>query len=624
MEEKTKNFLSEDQVLEVIKQYAESEIDYAFMLNGPWGSGKTYFIENRLKQELTNPKEVKGNKISYLYLSLYGIKNVEQFRNELYSCIIKHFSNTLQKTSNIARLLLDITAGSNEHTSIITQSANKLIISQERRVIKNNLSSDLFLVVDDLERYEGNDYNELLGFITSKCLNNHVHVLFVCNEDNLLSFGQKEERKNYFMIKEKSIRHTINYHAEIHRILLSILNNKNRYPYLSKYKEQHTAELSKLFRTLEDERNIRTWYVAFDCFEIYAKEYGEKILDHSKYLESILRDFLISASVYNKFPTYFEKTNANPFSEEEMQKKEQRIKGITEYVSDTFHIHYASNPFELIYDRAFYLEHPTKDFFTCDSIFDYLQSGYLDYQKVKEHFDKIYPIPTAYETAYMNLQNFSKITDDEMAKAFDDFRIGLKKQQYSIHDLLNIIVLESVWKQDHYLELFHQEDLIYKIEEYFKNHNLSVLSYEELSELKKEVERISFSPIYNVIKDSIQRSIEEKEKNDKISSIETTINNVNMSLYNMNFSTLREFVEKVVKTNSYDRIKSLNFDGLYVLSYYFEEIRNQRIFNDDEWQIKTFYDNLLKFSKNKPNSKWDIEFTKFLRSIKCCLTSDTK
>lgn len=622
MEEKTKNFLSEDQVLEVIKQYAESEIDYAFMLNGPWGSGKSYFVQNRLEKELSNRKYGKESKITYVYRSLNGIKNVEQFRNELYSCIVAQFSGTFQKASNIAGLIMDITSGSNEQVSFLLKSANKAFKYRERSIINEKLSSNLFIVIDDFERYEGNDYKELLGFITSKCLNNHVHVLFICNEDNLLSIGQKEGRENYFLIKEKSIRHTINYHAEIHRILLSILNNKNRYPYLSKYKEQNTAELSKLFRTLEDERNIRTWYVAFDCFEKYAKDYGEEIQEHPKYLESILRDFLISASVYNKFPTYFEKTNANP-SEEEMQKKEQRIKGITEYVSDTFHIHYASYLFDL-YSRSHYLEHPTKDFFTCDSIFDYLQSGYLDYQKVKEHFDKIYPIPTAYETAYMNLKNFSKITDDEMAKAFDDFRIGLKKQQYSIYDLLNIIVLESVWKQDHYLELFHQEDLIYKIEEYFKNYNLSVLSYEELSELKKEVERISFSPIYNVIKDSIQRSIEEKEKNDKISSIETTINNVNMSLYNMNFSALREFVEKVVETNSYERIKSLNFDGLYVLSYYFEEIRNQRIFNDDEWQIRPFYDNLLKFSKNKPNSKWDIEFTKFLRSIKCCLTSDTK
>ena len=48
MEEKTNNTLSEDQVLEVIMQYANSEVDYAIMLNGPWGSGKSYFVQNRL------------------------------------------------------------------------------------------------------------------------------------------------------------------------------------------------------------------------------------------------------------------------------------------------------------------------------------------------------------------------------------------------------------------------------------------------------------------------------------------------------------------------------------------------------------------------------------------------
>ena len=87
----------------------------------------------------------------------------------------------------------------------------------------------------------------------------------------------------------------------------------------------------------------------------------------------------------------------------------------------------------------------------------------------------------------------------------------------------------------------------------------------------------------------------------------------------MNFSSIKDFVEKVVVTNSYERIKSLNCKGLYVLSYFFEEIGEKGIFTDDEWQIKPFYDNLLKFSKNKPSSKWDIDFNKFLRSVKRCL-----
>lgn len=619
MEERTQNSLSDKQVLDVIMQYANSKVDYAIMLSGPWGSGKTYFVENQLCPKLEETKDNKDNNITYIYLSLYGIKNVEQFRNELYSRIASNFTNTLHNASNIAGLLTEISTGSNTQVNILMRTVKRILDSGEAKVIADRLTSNLFLVVDDLERYEGNDYKELLGFITSKCLKNNVHVLFVCNEDNLISIGKKEWKEDYFLIKEKSIRHTISYRAEIHKILLSILNNENRYPCLSEYKKHHTPDISKLFRTLEDERNIRTWYVAFDCFEKYAKDYGEEIQEHPKYLESILRDFLISASVYNKFPTYFEKTNANPYSKEEMDKKEQQTKDIEEYVSDTFHFHYASNPFELIYDRTFYLEHPTKDFFVCDSIFEYLKSGYLDYQKVKEHFDKIYPIPTVYETAYMNLMNYSSITDDEMAKAFADFRIGLNNHQYTMFDLLNIIILESEWKQDHYLELFHKEDLITLIEEYCKNYDFSFLNYQELSKLIGELERISFSPLFNVIKDSAQRAIEEKEKNDTICSIDRTIDDINMSLYNMNFSSIKDFVEKVVVTNSYERIKSLNCNGLYVLSYFFKGIEERGIFTDDEWQIKPFYDNLLKYSKNKPNSKWDIDFNKFLRSVKRCL-----
>lgn len=158
MEEKTNNTLSEDQVLEVIMQYANSEVDYAIMLDGPWGSGKSYFVQNRLEKELANRKYGKESKITYVYRSLNGIKNVEQFRNELYSCIVAQFSGTFQKASNIAGLIMDITSGSNEQVSFLLKSANKAFKYRERSIINEKLSSNLFIVIDDFERYEGNDY----------------------------------------------------------------------------------------------------------------------------------------------------------------------------------------------------------------------------------------------------------------------------------------------------------------------------------------------------------------------------------------------------------------------------------------------------------------------------------
>ena len=163
------------------------------MLNGPWGSGKTYFVENKLKAELSLSKDGENSKTKYLYLSLYGIKSIEQFRNELFSCIIKRFNKSLSRASSILSLLSDITSGSSEKISCIMNGAKSFMNQKVQKVLEKDISSHLFLVIDDLERYEGNDYRELLGFITSKCLNNHVHVLFICNESLVLC----NEMQNY-------------------------------------------------------------------------------------------------------------------------------------------------------------------------------------------------------------------------------------------------------------------------------------------------------------------------------------------------------------------------------------------------------------------------------------------
>lgn len=615
MEERTQNSLSDEQVLDVIMQYANSEVDYAIMLSGPWGSGKTYFVENQLCPKL---EETKDNNITYIYLSLYGIKNVEQFRNELYSRIASKFTNTLHNASNIAGLLTEISTGSNTQVNILMRTVKKILDSRKAKVITDRLTSNLFLVVDDLERYEGNDYKELLGFITSKCLKNNVHVLFVCNEDNLISIGKKEWEEDYFLIKEKSIRHTISYRAEIHKILLSILNNENRYPCLSEYKKHHTPEISKLFRTLEDERNIRTWYVAFDCFEKYAKDYGEEIQEHPKYLESILRDFLISASVYNKFPTYFEKTNAKPYSKEEMDKKEQQTTDIEEYISNIFKIHYDSKTFKFIYGRSFYLENPTKDFFVCDSIFEYLKSGYLDYQKVKEHFDKIYPIASKYEKAYINLQHYKEISEECMKTSFSDFREGLLHNAYDLWRILNIIVLETVWKQDLYLKLFHQEDLTERILEYCKKYDFSNEKYGNLINLENELYRISSSPIYEPIKEIIQNQRIEEEKGISSISLESIIMNAKNGIYEESpFSTVEHIVNSVVYLGSYERIANLDSDVLSQLAYYFNETYDRSF--SFKFPIDIFYENLSKFIKTEPKTKHDLDFILFLRSVKKCI-----
>lgn len=69
-------------VKENIKKYVELDAnpEYAILLNGAWGCGKTYFINELLKESwLNKPKDKEVIKIS-----LYGLNSTKEIENQLF------------------------------------------------------------------------------------------------------------------------------------------------------------------------------------------------------------------------------------------------------------------------------------------------------------------------------------------------------------------------------------------------------------------------------------------------------------------------------------------------------------------------------------------------------------
>ena len=67
-----------DDLIESILDYVRSDYtDYAIMINGEWGSGKTYFWNNQVKKKIESLK-LNGKKFTTIYMSLYGISNLEE------------------------------------------------------------------------------------------------------------------------------------------------------------------------------------------------------------------------------------------------------------------------------------------------------------------------------------------------------------------------------------------------------------------------------------------------------------------------------------------------------------------------------------------------------------------
>ena len=70
--------------------------DYAIMLNGKWGSGKTYFWNNNLRDKI---EKISNGEKKYktIYISLYGVNSLEEISKKLFIETNPMLSKTLKK-----------------------------------------------------------------------------------------------------------------------------------------------------------------------------------------------------------------------------------------------------------------------------------------------------------------------------------------------------------------------------------------------------------------------------------------------------------------------------------------------------------------------------------------------
>jgi len=62
-----------EDLVESILDYIRSDYtDYAIMINGEWGSGKTYFWNHKIRNKI-EAMQVNGKKYYYIYVALWNI-----------------------------------------------------------------------------------------------------------------------------------------------------------------------------------------------------------------------------------------------------------------------------------------------------------------------------------------------------------------------------------------------------------------------------------------------------------------------------------------------------------------------------------------------------------------------
>jgi hypothetical protein len=222
---------------EVIKKYLEIETNYAVIIDGQYGVGKTYFYKNILRKEIKEISLPKDNNKKYepIYISLFGYKSIEEIQTavflELYP-ILK--TKGVKLGAGIAKSIIRGIA-TVKNIGNVDDYINDLAPNS-----KDWLNFDeLVICFDDIDRKsESLRIEELFGFISLLVENQGAKVILIANNEKL------KKDKDFHDSFEKIISTSVKYYPDIPMAYNSIIEkryksgNTTYYNYLEKNNDE--------------------------------------------------------------------------------------------------------------------------------------------------------------------------------------------------------------------------------------------------------------------------------------------------------------------------------------------------------------------------------------------------
>lgn len=198
-------FLKENEIIDIVKEYVENKnTGYAIMIDGEWGSGKTYFVREKLEKKLKKLWEETKREIKFIYVSSYGVKSTNELDSKIYEKIILEFlpEKFKSKYQDIERglgSLYEIIKEFKKLPNIPKNSIRNLIEILQKRNSKNYI-----LIFDDIERCEM-PITELLGYINEFVEHKSMKTIIIANEKEILKKKMYSNNELKYLVAENKM-----------------------------------------------------------------------------------------------------------------------------------------------------------------------------------------------------------------------------------------------------------------------------------------------------------------------------------------------------------------------------------------------------------------------------------
>ena len=344
--------MTSKEIVDAVISYVRDEnAKYAILIDGTWGSGKTYLYENYLVDAIDSVEVGKNERKQNVYISLYGISSIDLLAKQLitnYLIYVKGNGNKLVK-KGLKPLAGIIGVASSAFSFSIGPISTDLSNVFEK--IEGSIDvKDMVICFDDLERCTI-PINEFFGFVNNLIEHCNCKVIILADEKNIgkiyantnieekyltvisgnrkvveyIGDGKNTKTQNkglgkdtngeitveevkklneilysenylYKDIKEKVIGKTMLYYPALKDVIKEVICGNEKSKGIiqeGQYKEyllKYINDIVSAFTETENRnlRIIRSWIFLFrKIYEATTKYYS-----NSKYYEEILNDFL--------------------------------------------------------------------------------------------------------------------------------------------------------------------------------------------------------------------------------------------------------------------------------------------------------------------------------------------
>lgn len=260
---------------------------YAVMLKGKWGCGKSFFVNKWIKEY--KPADRKKS-LKPIYVSLYGLKDTSQITESidrvLHPLLYSKGAKLTKKLLGIAGKVVLKTSlegkkdGKGDISLDATLDSLSILLSKDINILGNKL-----IIFDDLERCLI-DMKLLLGYINSFVEHGSCHVILVGDETRVVS----RWKKTLIEFKEKTVGREFEIMPDVDDAITCFLHG---YSPSDEWLQNQKSLITDIFHVTEC-NNLRILrQCLYDFNGLYA-EVGDSIgKNDDLFMQSLLASYIV-------------------------------------------------------------------------------------------------------------------------------------------------------------------------------------------------------------------------------------------------------------------------------------------------------------------------------------------